>query len=482
MKHHKIQNLVENRLSFQKIKNLILANRIEILEPPCYDTEKRREKTAVKRIFPLLLAAAVLLCGCSAAGSSAIEDLNMDKIAAAAAPKLGSSNSVEGTGVYPQWDEGAEAMDSAGLESSLTLDGGDDTVLLTVNQQKKSVQTKKGTIAFSLEYDEASVSSQCYPDSARQISEQLNTYLQRRLDQAEQQEAEALEACQAAEGAGETFYGWTSFYDITAQRVDENYVSVVAYSSVYLGGAHPDNNQAAMNFDTATGSLLSLSSIFKSESKEFILSKLLYRLSEMKSSFLLFDGYENTVREKFEQMPADMTQNWYLTNQGVVFFYNPYEISPYASGVVSVELSYPELVGYLRDDFSWPPRDQSGESALQISSSSGDLRKSEYDQVIEVSAGKGTRAVITVTGEIRNLRVDLVQVAGDAAVSSDLLLAANRLTEQDAVFLSLPEASEGSQSSIGIQLTYDIGYHESVIQIYTIQDGSTQLVEQTQDN
>lgn len=436
----------------------------------------------MKRIFPLLLAVAVLLCGCNTAGSSAIEDLNMDKIAAAAAPKLGVSNSVEGTGVYPQWDEGTDTMDAAELESSFTQNAGDDTVLLTVNQQKRSVQTKKGTIAFSLEYDEASVSSRCYPDSAQQISEQLSTYLQRRLDQADQQETEAMEACQSAEDAGETFYGWTNFYDITAQRVDENYVSVVAYSSVYLGGAHPDNNQAAMNFDLTTGSLLSLSGIFKSEYKEHILDKLLYRLSEMKSSFLLFDDYENTVREKFEQMPADMTQNWYLTNQGVVFFYNPYEISPYASGVVSVELSYPELVGYLRDDFSWPSRDQPGESALQISASSGDLRKSGYDQVIEASAGKGTRAVITVTGEIRNLRVDLVQVAGDAAVSSDLLLAVNRLMEQDAVVLSLPEASEGSQSSPGIQLTYDIGYHETMTQVYTIRDGSTQLVEQAQDN
>ena len=465
--------------SFQKIKNLILANRIEILESPCYDTEKRREETAVKRILPLLLAAAILLCGCSSAGSSAIDELNMDKIAAAAAPKQGISNSVEGTGVYPQWDEGAESMDAAGLESSFTLNSGDDTVLLTVAQQKKSVQSKKGTAAFSLEYDEAGVSSQLHPQQAQQINEQLSTYLQRRLDQADQQEAGALEACRDAEDAGETFYSWTNFYDITAQRVDGNYVSVVAYSSVYLGGAHADNSQAAMNFDLTTGSLLSLSSIFKSECKEYILSKLLYRLSEMESSFMLFSGYETTVQEKFEQMPADMTQNWYLTNQGVVFFYNPYEISPYASGVVSVELSYAELVGYLRDDFVWPSRDQTGDNTLQITSSADTVRKSDYDQVIAVSAGKGAKIAVTAVGEIRNLRIDLVQVAGDTVVSSDLLLAMNRFMDRDALVLTVPDASDGSHSFPGIQLTYDVGYHETMSQIYTIQDGEAMMVEET---
>lgn len=436
----------------------------------------------MKRILSLFLAAAVLLCGCSAAGSSAVDELNMDKIAAAAAPKLGVSNSVEGTGVYPQWEEGAETMDAAGLESSFTRDTGDDTVLLTVSQQKKSAESRKGTTAFSLEYDEASVSSQFYKDQAQRINEQLDTYLQRRLDQASRQQTDALEACRETEEAGQTFYGWSNFYDITAQRVDENYVSVVAYSSVYLGGAHPDNAQAAMNFDLTTGSLLSLSSIFKSESKEYILGKLLYRLSEMESSFMLFDGYETTVREKFEQMPADMTQNWYLTNKGVVFFYNPFEISPYASGVVSVELSYSELVGYLRDDFVWPSRDQEDGNDLQISENTKSLRKADYENWIELSAGKGAEAVITVTGEIRNLRIDLVQIAGDAAVSSDLLLAANRLTEQDAVVLSLPEETDSGQSTPGIQLTYDIGYRKTVTQLYNVQEGSARLIEEAQVN
>lgn len=434
----------------------------------------------MKRILPLLLAAAILLCGCSSGSFGAAGDLDMDRIAAAAAPKLGVSNSVEGTGVYPQWDDSG-ALDAAEMESSFIKEKGDDLVLLTVSQQTKTAETKAGTTAFTRRHDEVELKSTWYPDQAEQINEQIDAYLQRRLDQAEDQAAEAMEAAQAADEAGQTFYGWTSYCDMTAQRVDNSYVSVVAYNSVYLGGAHPNNDQAAMNFDLTTGSLLSLSSIFKTEFKEAILGKLLYRLSEMESSFLLFSGYETTVREKFEQMPADMTQNWYLTDQGVVFFYNPYEISPYAAGVVSVELSFAELVGYLRDDFSWPARDQTGENALVIRSEAGSVKAGDYDRTIEVTAGRGMKLALTTEGEIRNLRVDLVQVTGDAVVSTDMVLAVNRLTDREALVLTLPADFENGQSTTGVRLTYDISYRQTIKQIYTVgEDGA--IVEEAVDN
>lgn len=434
----------------------------------------------MKRIMSLLLITAILLCGCSSGSSGAAGDLDMERIAAAAAPKLGASNSVEGTGVYPQWDDGG-VLDAATLESSFTKESGDDLVLLTVSQKTKTAETKEGTTAFTRRHDEVSLQSTWYPDQEERINEQIDTYLQRRLDQADNQETEAVEACQAAEEAGKACYGWTSYCDITAQRVDNSYVSVVAYNSVYLGGAHPSNDQAAMNFDLTTGSLLSLSSIFKTEYKDAILRKLLSKLSEMKSSFQLFEGYETTVQEKFEQMPADMTQNWYLTDRSIVFFYNPYEISPYASGVVSVELSLAELVGFLRDDFSWPDRDQEGDNSLIVTSQVGSVKSGAYDRVIEVTAGQGAKLALTTEGEIRNLRVDLVQVAGDTVVSSDMVLAVNRLMDQEALILTLPADSENGQSTTGVQLSYDISYRQAVKQVFTVDGDGAVVVEETVD-
>ncbi len=432
----------------------------------------------MKRIVPLLLAAVILLSGCGSAGSTAAGDLDMDKIAAAAAPKLGVSNAVEGTGVYPQWDEGNDILDAASLEPSY----GADFVFMTVTQQQSSAKTSSGTTAFTCQYDEVAVESRRYPDQAQRISDQLGVYLRRRQEQTDRQEDEALEACRDADDAGEAFYSWSSFCDVTAQRIDDAYVSVVAYNSVYLGGAHSDSDQAAMNFDLASGSLMSLSSIFKTKYKEQILDKLLHELSELESSFMLFDGYEATVREKFEQMPADMTQNWYLTDRGVVFFYNPYEISPYASGVVSVELSYAELVGYLRDDFVWPSRDQKEENALLAVTQTDGIKRGDDDRVVTLDLGSGSELTITAEGEIRNLRVELVQLAGDNVVSSNLLLAANRFTDQEALLLELPGDGASGTSTAGLRLRYDIAYRETITQVYSIGPDGVTLVEQANNN
>lgn len=428
----------------------------------------------MKRAAALLVLAAFLLCGCSAPSATGSQDLDMDRIAAAAAPRLGSSSSaqvVEGTGVYPQWDDSG-ALDAAEMESSFIQEDGNGLILLTVSQQTKTAETKAGTTAFTRRCDEVALRSDWYPDQAEQINDQIDTYLLRHLDQAESQEAAALEAAQAADEAGQTFYGWTSYSDVAAQRMDESYVSVLIYNSVYLGGAHPSNEQVAMNFDTATGTLLSLSRIFRTECKDSILKLLLSRLKEMESSFQLFSGYQSTVQEKFEQMPADMTQNWFLTDRGITFFYNPYEISPYASGVVAVELNYAELSGYLRADFVLPDRSQQGDNSVLVTTDTGSLKGGDYDNLLEVSQGKGQEIALTVDGEIRNLRVTQVQLTGGAVASSDLILAVNRLTDRDAVVLSLSTDSGSGQSTSGFEVTYDIAYHQTVTQTYSLeQDG-----------
>ena len=432
----------------------------------------------MKRFLPWLLVTAILLCGCNSAASVSYGDLNMDRIAAAAAPKMGVSNSIEGTGVYPQWEDSDETLDAAEMESSFTMDDdGEDFVILTVAQRQKTAESKAGTVAFTRQYDEVQLQSIRHPEQAEQINEQIDTYLWRRQNRADDQEAGALEACEAAEDSGEAFYGWTNFSDITVQRLDQNYISVVAYNSEYLGGAHQNSDQAAMNFDMTTGSLLSLSSIFRTEYKESILARLLDRLSEMESSFMLFDGYETTVREKFEQMPADMTQNWYLTDRGIVFFYNPYEISPYASGVVSVELSYVELAGFLRDNFVRPDRDLETGGSVNVQNAGKELNRKQYQNVWDLSSGKGTKLALTTEGTVYNLRVSLVQLTGDSTVSGSLLLAANRFTQEDALILTLPQTQDGAQSSTGLQVDFNAGDRKTAKTVYTLGEDKSSVVE-----
>ena len=59
----------------------------------------------------------------------------------------------------------------------------------------------------------------------------------------------------------------------------------------------------------------------------------------------LYDDYEALVSKAFSDgdIPA-----WYLSDSGLCFAFAPYAIGPYASGIITIELSYEKLGQMLR--------------------------------------------------------------------------------------------------------------------------------------
>ena len=72
-----------------------------------------------------------------------------------------------------------------------------------------------------------------------------------------------------------------------------------------------------------------------------------------------------------------------------------------------------------------------------------------------------------------------MQLSGDNVVSSNLLLAANRFTDQEALLLELPAEAASGESTAGLRLRYDIAYRETITLIYAIGPDGTTLVDQT---
>ena len=117
----------------------------------------------------------------------------------------------------------------------------------------------------------------------------------------------------------------------------------------FTGGAHGNSYTEYFVFDTMTGKRLGLNDVFE-EGFEERLNKLIdsrYRQMKGLSPTERLDGEKGMLFENY----IHFNNNIALTGRGVSFFYNNYEIAPYAVGPTKIDLPYSELKVILRPKF-----------------------------------------------------------------------------------------------------------------------------------
>ena len=108
----------------------------------------------------------------------------------------------------------------------------------------------------------------------------------------------------------------------------------------YTGGAHGSTIRASDTFSLETGRLLPLSHYFRSGSnyRGFLLGQILMQADEnMQQQPIYFEDYRNLIVQHFN--PA----SYYLSNDGLVIYYQQYEIAPYATGIVEFTIPFSVL-------------------------------------------------------------------------------------------------------------------------------------------
>ena len=79
--------------------------------------------------------------------------------------------------------------------------------------------------------------------------------------------------------------------------------------------------------------------------------------SKLKKCLRGYTKMSPTIRKELEDMgyvtvgELEPTDNFYLTENGISFFYNVYDIAPYAVGAIEISLPYEMLSHLLSDDF-----------------------------------------------------------------------------------------------------------------------------------
>jgi len=146
------------------------------------------------------------------------------------------------------------------------------------------------------------------------------------------------ESCRGLDEAG------TSDYKLFLRRADSEVLSFQAEGTGYTGGAHGYEVYGGKNLDPETGLEIVLTDVVKDVEglKEVLADQLEAEYSGGADGFMmLFDDFRSTIG----QMETDSFA-FTVEQDGVNFWFSPYDIGPYASGMLDTKVRYadhPEL-------------------------------------------------------------------------------------------------------------------------------------------
>jgi len=127
--------------------------------------------------------------------------------------------------------------------------------------------------------------------------------------------------------------------------------SILSFQSEFdhfTGGAHGNSGMYFTNFNSLDGKKLNLSDLLVASygaELDNIAEKKFRREKEL--------GTEANLEEAgfwFKQGKFSLTENFGIKNDGLVFYFNSYEIAPYAMGPTEIKIPYAEIRNLIKED------------------------------------------------------------------------------------------------------------------------------------
>ena len=231
--------------------------------------------------------------------------------------------------------------------------------------------------------------------------------------------------------------GWIPYlYHITYSptRIDHNVLSLFGNNVVFSGYGHPERTCVSANYDLLTGDVLTLASIMNKDAKtEQFCQLVLKGLSEMAEGDYLYENYEEAVKTRFAT-DASQDEAWYFSQTGLSFYFAPYEIAPYSSGVVTVEIPYEKLKDLVHPDYI--PQKRNIVSGTPTVSAFDKVDLEALEHVAELVANKdGNMYMVQSSGHIQDVRIMVTDPA-----ASYTAFAAYNLTPGNGIMVQADDA------------------------------------------
>lgn len=144
---------------------------------------------------------------------------------------------------------------------------------------------------------------------------------------------------------------WEKKLSMDIRHNENNIVSIKFEKYAHTGGAHGMSMTEYAVCDLAKNRKLGLNDIFKGNAKSEVDNLLDAKLRSLNGL-----NPEESLREAgFFIDKVEWSDNFFINNQGIGFFYNVYEIAPYASGTTELFVPFSEIMALLipNHPFMW---------------------------------------------------------------------------------------------------------------------------------
>lgn len=313
----------------------------------------------MKKYIPILLILAMLMAGCSNSGE---KNATPTETTLPTVPSESTEPVVQP--VIVQQDMTAVALPM----TEQTLTAQDGTELFTYQEQSMRLVLPDPDVA-----DKIIIDFFTRQDSYRQAAEDIKAM-------AETKETEYA-------------YFYSALY--SPARIDMNVLSLTGTIISYSGGVHSNYSCIFANYDMVTGDVLTLGSILTHEDKADDLGELVIEaIASVPKETGIWDGYESTIRNRFAGNISD-DQAWFFDNNGLSFSFPPYELAPFASGIITVTVPYQKLVGIIEDAFF--PVEQANAVGTVNAAVFEEANTADFSQIAELVMDENAPMVLLYT-------------------------------------------------------------------------------------
>ena len=251
-----------------------------------------------------------------------------------------ASSTVCGANVTVFPDSSDTDAEDAAVVSDITDEGQTTAVI-----ESAAVESEQYT--YSSDYIEVSIETPRITGLTDQtvqnsINAVFNEYAQSVKQTIDQYEEESRQLVEEGYATGMS-YMIDVGYDVT--YLDNGLLSLTLIYYEYTGGAHGNAILLAYTFDLATGQQLELSDLMPDTGYKSVVNGIIKDdIARLVESDELYELVE------FEDIGD--TAQWYLTTDGIVFYFQQYEYFPYAAGIQTFVVSYPELEKFFNDEYA----------------------------------------------------------------------------------------------------------------------------------
>lgn len=289
-----------------------------------------------------------------------------------------------------------------------------------------------GTELFSYTYQYLNL---IFPDAS--VADKITLEFLNRVDATTAESESILQTAKTNYSANEEWipYFYRVLYSPT--RIDHGVLSLHGIQNSFTGGTHGNLSCVSVNYDMTTGDVLTFGSIMHPDAdKEDFIALISQQLKEVQDEYYIYDDFEAAVRDRLGG-DENLYEDFYFSTTGLCFYFAPYEIAPYASGIITVEIPYSQLTGLIYDGY-FPEERQLIEGSVKTGSFM-DTDMTAFNNMAEVMLTEDAPLQVLYTnGTIEDLRITL---GGDGKTMPDYtIFAALTLSQKDAVVFGMTEA------------------------------------------